>query len=453
MPIQWLILIVSACSLCNPAQAQLSPKQFTPREISTYSCLKDTLHRKLLYPGDSSGLTVFYQKLDTLLNRGDGRVRVFHLGDSHVQGGMLSHRLRMNLASLGNDSLEDVTAGIYGQRGLFFPFRAIRTNGLYGYQSISQGRWTGSRCISSKQTVPLGLSGAAAITADSAASVYVNAREEGRWNFSEVHVLGEASDSTVYPIVITAKGDTIRQETDNIDKHSGTWVFQLPEADSCCTIRFEGLGKVRKAPVPVKGKGRPAPNYQPLDSVHHFVLRGIIPRGERQGLTYLESGINGASLESWLRCDDSLFCQELSLLNPDLVILGLGTNDSNVLPASFDTVAFKANYRKVIDRIHRVNPESGLLFLTCPDYWINTRNLKRTPNKNSRLVQESVIDLAKEFNAPVFDIYALMGGLGACNKWALAHLMQKDHIHFSKEGYFLIADLLYNAIIEDFKHE
>ena len=78
------------------------------------------------------------------------------------------------------------------------------------------------------------------------------------------------------------------------------------------------------------------------------------------------------------------------------------------------------------------------------------RGKKKTFNPNTAKVQQAFTDLAKEYNGCVFDVYAIMGGLGSSDKWLKENLMKKDHIHFTREGYQLVGDLMYNAIVDDY---
>jgi lysophospholipase L1-like esterase len=43
-----------------------------------------------------------------------------------------------------------------------------------------------------------------------------------------------------------------------------------------------------------------------------------------------------------------------------------------------------------------------------------------------------------------------MGGLGSSSKWVSGGLMNRDHIHFLSAGYQLMADLIYNAFVQDY---
>jgi hypothetical protein len=59
-------------------------------------------------------------------------------------------------------------------------------------------------------------------------------------------------------------------------------------------------------------------------------------------------------------------------------------------------------------------------------------------------------ELAEEYGGAVFDTFRLMGGMRSSASWVRARLQRADHIHFTKEGYELWGDLLYNALMMDF---
>ena len=70
----------------------------------------------------------------------------------------------------------------------------------------------------------------------------------------------------------------------------------------------------------------------------------------------------------------------------------------------------------------------------------------RYPNPNAYKVRESMIRVAKEENAAVWDLFEIMGGLDAIRLWDSFGLAASDRIHFTRSGYVLQADLLFAAI-------
>jgi len=138
------------------------------------------------------------------------------------------------------------------------------------------------------------------------------------------------------------------------------------------------------------------------------------------------------------------------LCPPQLVILGLGINDANVPPQRFDVEHFKSAYRELIGRIRSVSPHCCLLFITNNDCWLNVRGYRHRPNINTPKVRKAMMELAAEYGGAVFDCFGLMGGMRSSNAWTREGLLRRDHIHFSRQGYELMGDLLYNALMKSF---
>lgn len=276
-------------------------------------------------------------------------------------------------------------------RGIIFPYKSIRTNGPLDYGVQLSGHWNATRLTIQSQVEKqdVGLTGYAA-TADQDGELLFTMRDP-RFRVDSVIVLG---DSVSVQIL----------------------------SDSTFSVSMSA----------------------------NKVLRGVVPVTHNQGgYTYLEAGVNGASTESWLRAS-SLFEQDLELFPPHLVILGIGINDGNVPYDDFDPEVFKQNYRTLVRRIRNVSPGCQLLFITNNDCWLSVKGHKKRTNPNTPRVNKAITELAHEYNARIFDVYGWMGGQGSAGKWVAKGLMQRDHIHFTREGYTLIGDSLYKFINENY---
>ena len=98
--------------------------------------------------------------------------------------------------------------------------------------------------------------------------------------------------------------------------------------------------------------------------------------------------MNGASVPSYLRCDD--FERDLELIKPDLIIFGIGINDA--AEKDFEKETFKQNYAELISIMQRVNPDCALLFVTNNDSFKSKRVKKKRVyevNPNGKIVQEA----------------------------------------------------------------
>ncbi len=386
-----------------------------PREIPALPCLHvDSGQDTLQFPGSHARFDSLYSVIDSLLSTGRGRLGILHIGGSHVQAGHFSHQLRTDIAT--------ATGMTPAGRGLLFPFTAMKSNAPQSYAMWHEGNWLGIRCVDREPRLPLGLSGACVETCDTAARIVLDMGSLSLWRSDTLRVLGEGTSPEVAPYFVWGTDTLLPLEP---DERPG-FRFALPADADTCYLAFRGLI---------------------ADSLM-FRLRGIVAESNAPGIVYSESGINGASVAAWLRC--SLFEDDMRLEPPSLVILGLGINDANVGPQSFDVEQFKANYRELIRRIRSVSPQCCFIFITNNDCWFNFRGRRRQFNTNTPRVRQAMCELARENDAAVFDVFALMGGLRSSNAWVRARLQRPDHIHFTREGYELWGDLLYNAIVKDY---
>lgn len=356
----------------------------------------------LQFPGgESEEFGLFLRKLDTLLDTGRGDVRILHVGGSHVQAGTWTDRLRARFLAL--------RYGMDGGRGLVFPFSAAGTNTPISYSSSYTGNWEKTNCL--KPDCVLGLTGMAITANDTSARVAVDLlpRElhmhQPRYTFNRVDVLGSG---TLEPVLLLQGRDTLRGVTGQGMTH-----FDLPYFTDWIQVAFAG------------GPGR-------------YTLRGLYLDKPNTGFTMVEAGVNGAATGSWLKCDE--WEEDLRRVRPDLVIFSIGIND---IQGDFDPVHFKANYRQLIRKVRRVNPHCAILFTGINDSW-----RKRSVNPHTPACEEAFEALAREYKAVYWDWFGIMGGMGSMAAWQQAGLAQSDKIHFTTEGYKLLGDMLFDALMD-----
>ena len=392
------------------AQAELVMKPVEDLEFAHFD------RNRIIYPGDSLDMERFFEKLDSALYLGKGNVSIMHIGGSHVQAGVFTQQFRNDLLSIAPD--------LIGGQLFVFPFAAGGTNNPSYYRVSSTGSWSYCRNAVRKDTDKrMGLAGAALTTSDSEASVSIVSRERRTtalspvFKFNKVTLLGFSETEDVSP-VIGYKGGTLKGKYN--DRQS-SYTFQLPSyTDSICVF-FE-------------------------DMPGEFTLTGVLLENGMPGISVHGIGVNGASVPSYLRCED--FERDLKLIRPDLVIFGIGINDA--AGTDFDANYFKRNYDELIRIIKRVNPDCALLFVTNNDSYKSVKVKRRTHyevNPNGVVVEQAFMELGKKHNAAVWDQFDVMGGLYSMRDWENAELAQRDKIHFTNDGYKLIGDLLYNALI------
>ncbi|MBQ6771493.1 MAG: hypothetical protein IJP44_11030 [Bacteroidales bacterium] len=373
----------------------------------------------LIFPGDKAAMERFYQKLDSVVFLGKGNVSIMHIGGSHVQGGMFTQQFRDNLLSISPD--------LMGGQNFVFPFTAGKTNNPSHFMVSYTGEWSYCRNAVRRETDKrMGLAGAAVTTTDADASISIITRErypsdcQPEYLFNKITVLGFSETENVVPVV-GCDGTLVHGQ---YDEWLSTYTFKLPKLTDSVCICFDSVAG-------------------------EFTLTGVLLDNGLTGISVHGVGVNGASVPSYLRCDD--FERDLELIKPDLIIFGIGINDA--AEKDFEKETFKQNYAELIGIIQRVNPDCALLFVTNNDSFKRKRVKKKRVyevNTNGPIVQQAFMEMAEGYGGVVWDQFDVMGGLKSMQKWEKAGLAQKDKVHFTREGYKLMGDLLYNALITDY---
>ena len=398
--------------LCVALSAQGLPEAEIAPQPPCVHMDRASLH----FPGSRDAQDRFYGLLDSLM-AGSGRsVNIWHVGGSHVQAGHFSYRLQERLTTMA-DSLK-------GERGFIFPYRIAKTNSDKSFRTSFTGEWLSAMAASTHKDLNprFGIMGIAAQTSDSLATVGIglNISADTLWRFNRFRILGYASSPDVRPYLVSG-ADTLDFV---IDQETQSYLFDLPAETDTVTIGFH------------------------IPEGQSFTLTGTEPISGRRGINYYCSGVNGARLTTWLeQCPD--LQRDLQLVNPDLAIFAVGINDSACKAVDFKPERFKENYRRLIRLIREQSPDCAFIFITNNDsYRYISRGM--TYNHNGPTVQKAMFELAKEYGAAVWDVYDIMGGKDSVIKWRDAGLVKSDRLHFTQEGYVLLGDMLYNAIVEDY---
>ena len=394
-----LILLLAFAAILLPANAQsLLHRRIPPMPYAHVD------RNALRFPGGASAdFDRFLRKLDTLVVTGRGDVRILHVGGSHVQGGTWTNTFRKNLASL--------RYGMDGGRGLVFPYAAAGTNTPMGYQTSYTGTWTASRCL--KPDTVMGVSGMTVSTSDSTATVAFDLVPEERrmWDLRftvrSIDVLGYGE---LEPVIIAGR-DTVRGR--QVEER---WHFEMPHYVDFFRIGFRGY------------PGR-------------FTIKGVYLDNPANGLTVSEVGVNGAATSSFLKCED--FTRDLQVVKPDLVIFSIGIND--LQGTDFDARRFISNYGRLVQAVRRANPHCAFLFTTCNDSWKNGRS-----NPFGARAERAFEEIAAGCDGAYWDLSEIMGGSGSMDAWVSAGLARPDHIHFTPEGYVILGNLLFNALMDSY---
>lgn len=381
----------------------LAPKQYSFINYDT---------NRLILPQNSAAFNELFSLTDSMILKGKGNIHIMHFGGSHIQADIYSHLTRKRLQQLAG--------GLTGSRGFVFPYRIAGTNNPSNYKVKYTGKWSSCKSSSNRSTCDLGISGYQVETSDSVAEIkiYLNADSTIKYAFNKVQVFHNSSD---YQLLMVTGEDSVFGVQDTTKSVS---TFELPYEFSD-TVEFQFRRK--------------------SDSTLPFRLYGFNFLNDNIGYTYSSLGVNGAALKHYLKCN--LYEQQLSVVKPDVLIFSIGTNDGNT--RSMNKERYREQYSELIDRSLKAVPDAKLIITVPNDCYY----YRRYPNKNTAVMQSVIFDLAKKYNAAVWDFYTIMGGFNASQAWYHSELMQYDRIHFNKKGYLLKGELFFSAFLKAWEKE
>ncbi len=383
-----------------------------------YPCVVDSMNTIQIPRGTSERLNCFYSKLYTVVTSESGQLSVMHIGGSHIQADIFSHQVRSHFDSLFPDT--------HTSRGIIFPYETARTNNPSNYTVSHKGTWEASRNVREERSAPLGVTGIAVTTVDSVAeiTVYLNPDvEQHRWKFTRLTLLGSAESPLVEPVLLV-NGTELTAKYDSVQS---VYVYTLEREAEAFTLKI-----VQRDTV-----------------THAFTVQGFLVENDNPGVVYHAIGVNGASVPSYLSCEN--FERDLALLHPDLFVFGIGINDA--VPETFSDSAFIAQYDSLIANIEHVVPDCAYIFVTNNDSYRKIKSGRSSNyevNRNGLRVQRDFYELAIKHDGGVWDMFAIMGGLCSMKQWEAFGLAKKDKVHFTNKGYKLLGNLFYTALIESY---
>lgn len=388
-------------------QAQNYPPQVEYFDFINYE------KNHLEYYGDSSKWEYLFSRFDSLLYQGTGKITMLHMGGSHIQADVWSERMRERLQGYAN--------GVNGGRGWLFPFKMARTNNPYNYFAIWDGDWDYCKNTIRKEC-DLGVSGIRVTTSDTLTHIKINFREalRGRpyqeYDINKVTVLHN-TDSSSYSVEIFNPGVIYKKEVDTI---IGCTRFYLQEYIPNLEL------VIRKT-----------------DSLQNeFTLYGIYAETDDPGFVYNAIGVNGASTNSYLKCNK--WAEQMKVMAPDMVVFSIGINDA--YEPGFNPDVYYKNYCKLMDDVLAANPNATFLLTSNNDSYYK----RRYPNPRAKEAREVMYRLSKKYNCAFWDMFEVMGGLGSVDYWIDEGLAKTDKIHLTREGYHMMGDLMFSAIMEGY---
>ena len=368
---------------------------------------------RLYLPKDSNAFMKLFLRMLTLPSSFQSTISLVHIGGSHVQAGIWTSTFESDLRSKFNS-----TGGGY----FVFPYKIAKTNGQPYASSFSTGNWKRCRAISIDSCAPLGMNGIRVTTNDLTAEFGLALKAKaGIKQFNRVHVYHNFNPSFTFKPV----NATLVSQSEYPDL--GYTAFELAEVKDSIVFTVSRLDTLQR-------------------DFHLFGMSVMNTNGP--GVFLAGLGLNGASSTSFLKC--SLFVPQLKSIQPDLVILSLGVNDTQ--SKGFEKEEYIEHYDTLITRIKEANPNVCIVLTTTTDNFVrhkvSSKRSVKTSNKSTIKAQEAMYELQTKHNVAVWDLFEVMGGYKSMAKWQKAGLAARDKVHFTQGGYIVVGHLMYEAFLK-----
>lgn len=418
MPINFCYLCLVCLICCTnflgcKAQAQSNTIPFTANNY--YSFIQKQNNNIL----NANHLNAFFETLYQQRTEKNKIINIIHIGDSHLQADFLSAVVRENFHQYFNN------AG----RGLIFPYKVAHTNEPYNFSTSSNITWQSKRCVFPDNPMPIGISGITLQTNQNNACITIKPRNpnaEINYNFDEITLFYNKTNS--FDFVIKNEYNNIvstinAQENYFNDTADCTSTIMLNNAASNITICTQNNNSI----------------YQ-----NQATIYGISLKKSNSGVRYNTVAVNGAMYTHYFQA--AYFTKQTAQLNPHLIIISLGTNES--LGGSYSNETFFSQISSLVSALEQENIGVKILLTTPADCFKN----RNKTNQRMSEVKKQIVQYAQQYGYAYWDLYEIAGGQGSALNWKLNHLLQADGVHFTREGYELQGNLLFEAITKAYNN-
>ncbi len=358
---------------------------------------------------NSNAISSFFDKLSNSRNQ---KVKILHIGDSHVQADIGTGYLRNRFQQIFG----------YGGRGLVFPYRAANTHSAWDYRTFAEGNWENSKNIDKERKFDIGISGVTIYTTDTNAGFkFVFQKNSLPENFNLLKLLLKNSpESFDLNLKASSCNDTLYIPC-YFENNNKFIEVKLPK--SADTLYF------------LVNKTKKQQNF-----LEFYGL--FIESSTNDGILYSSTGINGAGYNSIL--SQNLFIEQLSAYDPDLVIIDLGGNDFYKQPFAYSKM--ETMLHEIIKNIKVASPNTAIIINSSQNFYRKTYNVAEC-----EYFSELTRSVAFKNNCAFYDYYRVAGENKSMMKWLANGLAKKDKVHLTDKGYQVKAELFLNAILMSYQ--
>ncbi len=349
----------------------------------------------------------FVRALYALESQQAQKVRVLHFGDSHIASDTESSVVRFYLQSIFGDGGPGL--GLPGTIPRYNPRSDLASGTTFGWRRYQPS------FSSSVEDTGLRLSYIEAQTPGQRAWVEATGTE------FRVYFLRQPEGGTAQFLLDGAAVGQIRMIARTREADMMRFRAPGPDAPHRFEIRTQDSGKIR--------------------------ILGIAAEKAAPGIIYSPLGLAGARADFLLKCREETFAIQVAGEQPDLIMLGYGTNESN--DWYFDPNAYTAALTAIVSRMHRAAPSALVVLLTPPDRGDSDPARAQRIQGILQQVIRSQRAVARGTGAMLMDLHTAMGGPGSAEHWAIVQppLAKADMTHFTNEGYDVLGRYIVGGIL------
>lgn len=416
-----------------------------------------------------NALLTFYEKMYQLEQSKSGKINIVHIGDSHIQADLFTAKIRTQFQKVfGN-----------GGFGFTFPYSVAKTNNSAPIRYSASGNFQSFRNLYADENRPVGLSGFSMEANSDDFAIQLNVKE-AQFNFTKLKMI-TPQNVNLFDVSVSHKNIVVERKVPKKITHkvkpgevlggiADKYNVSLKALKKANGLKSDMIRDGKVLTIPSKAtqsKTSTKTEYIPIElqpllfsndyysetpldkiaivpnqEIDYFALNGLVLENNNSGVIYHSIGVNGAKASDYNKF--RLFNEQLPVLNPDLVIISLGTNES------FDKQSgeqYFANLNQMIQGIKDKNPQACVLVMTPPPSVLHRKYKNTFIEKYAELIEEN----ANLKNYAVWDLLQVFGGNKSIKRNAAKGYMSRDKVHYSKAGYEKQGELFFEAFLQSYE--
>jgi LysM repeat protein/lysophospholipase L1-like esterase len=442
----------------------------TPIDTSNFEAFNNVITNE-------KALHAIFEKLYLLEENQDRKVRIVHLGDSHIQADLYTAKIRNRMQqTFGN-------AGF----GFTFPYILAGTNNSSPLRFTGSGGFSSARVLNADVSKPIGLSGIS--FEPKQANFHIDMLvKDPKFDFTKLRIIALKNEN-IFQVAFAKKSisttEKVAVKTPATSSHkvkpgevlgsiADKYNISLKQLKAANGLKSDNIrdGKILKIPggksettyknvATVKYIYEPislenTPNYSLYSSeklidkitilgnqsASKFALNGLVLENENPGITYSAIGVNGAKSNDFNKFP--LFFEQLPALEADLFVISFGTNESY---DKQDVATYFGNLKTMIDGIKQKCPDASILVTTSPPSVLHKKNKNIYIEKYA----DKILEMATTEKYAVWNLLDVFGGNKNININSRMGLMARDKVHYSNAGYEKQGELFFDAFIQSYE--